>query len=671
MNDLWARTRPAILLLVLLLVCAKGSPPKEVEMKPEDYLSSKTISVRQDGRNWTIQGAHRAVTFSESDLAVTVSSGPVVWSLRPSQPDELVVESGGKRVSLALASAGRLQVSSYDTGRLTGLKIELREFSHDGKPLDFALQLFLCLEGSSEELVCDVVPVEGSAQIKELRWPKAPEPKTVEATVIPVMQGMLLPADWPKKVFLYDSMSYGRGLYMPWWGYQQGKAAAALILETPEDAGCYLEHPAGGPTLMELKWVHSLGKFGYPRRARMAFFDEGNYVTLAKRYRRYVIESGRFVSLKEKIARSPLVGQLIGTPVVHTGILYHVQPESIYYDKQDPAKNHQLVTFDARAAELKKLHEKGVKRAYLHLDGWGFRGYDNLHPDILPPCPEAGGWEGMKRFADTCDKLGYIFAIHDQYRDYYLDAASYQERHAIINEHGDRPFESTWAGGRQSILCSRLAPGYAKRNHRALLDHGIKLKGAYLDVFAVVPPDECYNPEHPASRTDCLKYRSECLDLVRAQLGVVSSEEPADWAVPHLDLVHHGPYALDPNPGQGPAMGIPIPLFNLVYHDAIILPWLASPTKGGWGIPDTDASYLHGLANAGIPYLSLSPDKAELQRVRAMCALHKRVGLLEMTNHEFLDSSYRRQRTTFADGTTVTVDFESGKYEVGRAGAAE
>ena len=34
--------------------------------------------------------------------------------------------------------------------------------------------------------------------------------------------------------------------------------------------------------------------------------------------------------------------------------------------------------------------------------------------------------------------------------------------------------------------------------------------------------------------------------------------------------------------------------------------------------------------------------------------------MLEMTNHEFLDQNHRRERTTFADGTTVTVDFDAG-----------
>lgn len=142
----------------------------------------------------------------------------------------------------------------------------------------------------------------------------------------------------------------------------------------------------------------------------------------------------------------------------------------------------------------------------------------------------------------------------------------------------------------------------------------------------------------------------------------MSSEEPADWAVPHLDLVHHGPFALDPNPGSGPAMGIPIPLYDLVYHDALLLPW--SLGKGAWGIPETDLGFLHGLGHAGLPYLSLAPSAAELEQVRTMCALNSRVGLLELTSHQFLDGSFRRQRFTYADGTAVTIDLDAGTWEI-------
>jgi len=648
---------------LLLLLIAPGLLTVSVTGAAEE-TSSPLPQVRFDTNTsvWRVAGAKHRLELNPTNLACRVETPTRVWQMAESREGDLLVRMDAKTTSLRLGAAEKRTVSAYDNGFQSGLKIELSEFQADTKRLDLSLQLFLCLEGPEEEVVATLIASDGATRVQRCDWPAGLIADSFDTTIVPYMQGMLLPKTWPAKTRLYDTMCFGRGLYQPWWGHQQGSAAMLIILETPDDGGCHFEHPADGPTQIGPRWVHSLGRFSYPRRARFCFFDKGNYVDLAKRYRRHAIATGRFVSLREKIARNPAVARLIGAPVVHTSILYHIQPESSYYHKDDPAKNHQLVTFDARATDLQALASKGITNAYVHLDGWGLRGYDNLHPDVLPPCPDAGGWDGMRQFAETCDQLGFLFAIHDQYRDYYLDARSYQDRHTLLEESGKRPSGSTWYGGRQSILCPSLAPGHVRKNHTAILDHGVKLRGAYLDVFSVVPPEECYNPEHPVTRIECLRYRGESLDSVRAWGGVVSSEEPSDWSVRHLDLVHHGPFALDPNPGKGPAMGIPIPLFNLVYHDALLTPW--SLGRGEWGIPEKDLGYLHALANGGMPYLGFNPGAEHLQQVQTLCALHKRVALLEMTKHEFLDDTHRRQRSTYADGTCVTIDLDTDKWGV-------
>jgi hypothetical protein len=653
--------------------------------RQEDYGAPRVQTSQENGR-WIIRGARLAVTFDPADLRLSVRTGSRDWRFLPSFAGDLTIKSAAAVFPARLADAAVKAVEPYATGFLSGIKLMFSGFRTPSPAasglLDLSVQVFLGLDGRDEDLVVRVIASDGAARAREILFPPSLDPASFDATVVPFMQGMLLPKDWPRKVSLYDEISYGRGLYMPWWGHQQGDSAVLILLETPADAGIRLTHPAGGPTRADVRWLHSLGRWSYPRSVRYAFIDHGNYVALAKRYRRYSIESGNFVSLREKIARNPLVAELVGSPVIHTSILYHIQPDSSYYKKDDPKANHQLVTFDQRAADLRKLSARGVRRAYVHLDGWGFRGYDNLHPDYLPPSPEAGGWEGMKRFADACAGLGYVFAVHDQYRDYYMDAPSYDPRHAVMNEDGTRPEHAIWYGGRQSILCSSLAPGYVRRNYRELLAHGVKVRGAYLDVFSVVPGDECYSPEHPVTRADSLRFRGECLDFIRSFGGIVSSEEAADWAIPHLDLVHHAPHALDPNPGQGPAVGIPVPLYSLVYHDALFVPWALG--KGAWGIPDSDPGFLYGLGNAGLPYLPIEPSEEELEKVRTMCALHERVGLLELVKHEFLDagdadqgapgapakdhgdpwSAFKKQRFTYADGTTVTVDFAAGTYEI-------
>jgi len=631
------------------------------KVPPQEDWGAPAVSVTDDNGNWVIAGQRHKVILNAADLSMTVEAGPVTWKLLPSVGDDMTVEVAGKVFKLRLVDAGKIQISPYETGFKSGAKIHLSQFQHENRSLGLELQLFVCLEGTEEDLVCEVVPTEKTASIKQLLWPKGFTPDSSDFTVLPLRQGMLLPRNWPKKTWLnVKGACYGRGLYMPWWGHLKAKSAAMVILETPVDSGCEFKHPPGGPTWAAPRWMNSLGRLSYPRRARLCFLERGNHVDLAKRYRRYAIETGLFVSLKEKIARNPVVRTMIGRPHIGVMILHNVRPSSSAYNKDDPARNYWCIPFDKRAEQLRKLASrldaKNMKHPYIKLLAWPFRGF-GLHPDNLPPSPEAGGWDGMRLFADTCDELDCVLAVHDNYRDYYLDTKSYNERHTIIRADGSRGFMNGCAGGKASFLRPRLALRHVKKNFRAILAHRVKLRGAYLDVFSAVPPCECYNPEHPATRADCLKYWGDCLDFIRTQIGVVSSEDAPDWAIPHLDLVHSAAYAT-----HGGGQGIPLPLQSLVYHDAILVPWPIG--KAEHCIPYNDRGYLHGLLNAGVPRMSANPTEAELTLAKTMCALHQRVGLLEMTNHEFLDKKYRKQRTTFADGTTVTIGLDADTFQI-------
>jgi len=44
--------------------------------------------------------------------------------------------------------------------------------------------------------------------------------------------------------------------------------------------------------------------------------------------------------------------------------------------------------------------------------------------------------------------------------------------------------------------------------------------------------------------------------------------------------------------------------------------------------------------------------------------LSQRCATLEMTNHEFLDATWRKQRSTFADGTRVTIDLDAKTHTI-------
>jgi len=209
-----------------------------------------------------------------------------------------------------------------------------------------------------------------------------------------------------------------------------------------------------------------------------------------------------------------------------------------------------------------------------------------------------------------------------------------------------------WDGGTQGYLNNGLMLGHLVKNYRVIFEHGIHPRGSYEDVFGYIPPDQDFNPNHPSTRTDSLNYRAAVFRWTRNNLGIVGTEAGSDWVIPYVDYT-------TPRANRGTNTGtdpnhqdaITVPLYDLVYHDAVVTMNRPGDLRG----------MLYGWA----PSLGWGDETpANLGGVHSLMALHQRIGLLEMTNHEFLDKTRRKERTTFADGTTVTVDWDMKTVEI-------
>ena len=651
---------------------------------PRERWGAPAVTVSRANGEWTITGKKNKVTLDEVDLGLSVRSGPTRWAMAASGPNDMLVKAAGKVASVRLADAPRKEIVRYDTGAKTGIKITL-----SGWPQAQGLTLYLtaALEGRDEELVFDVAADESVAAVRRLDWPTALDGRDVDYTVLNHFRGILLPRTWPRAYnpirgdanHPKDSSEIQSDVVecwsQSWWGFQKGAAAMMIIVETSDDAAYQFSHPAGGPTVIGPRWRAQLGRLGYPRTARMVFFERGNYVDLAKRYRRHAMETGLWVPLTQKIARTPMVASLVGSTESRVSILRNIVKESRLYDKERPERNYRLNTFDDRAKQFRELKAKGLDRFHVVLTGWPRMGYDREHPDGLPPAPAAGGYEGMKRLAETLKELGYLFSLHDQYRDYYVEAPSYDPQFGVHEEdalgpptlfpgtrfgswkEGRLSFLAAWDGGKQTYLNARFMLGHMKKNYAGLFENGVRPVGSYLDVFGYVPPDEDFNPEHPTTRTEAKREIAKLYLWARQNLGVVGTEAGADWTVPYTD------YSSPLGPGKA---GIPVPLFNLVYHDAVMMPFsprspeerMARPGRPDW---------LYGMLNGGLPRVDFASIDRVRDIIRQLTDLHRRVALLEMTKHEFLNQSFSRERSTFADGTTVTVDWDADTATVSPA----
>ncbi len=617
------------------------------------------------------------IRFDESRLSFTITHEGDSWNWGEGFRPRMECEEG----TIYFADAKKISHEEWKTGIGHGILSHFEGFELNGADAGIAFDTIVWIEEVSGDVFFEWVPLSTeTVKVKSVYWPgymEFDEKEDSWYTLLNWQQGLLVPNTWKTAVdkVVFDGFMGTAGAYMPWFGQVKDRAGYIAICEQPWNAAYYTEHPAEGPyTHVGIRWEPSLGKMDYRRVMKYSFVKDCDYNDLCKIYRNYVIEKGRFKSLAEKAVKTPSIDQLIGSAFLHKGIKTQVMTNSDFYDAENPDKNNHLTPFSVRTEEIKKFYELGVEKLYLHLDGWAEPGYDNQHPDYLPACEKAGGWKAMKELSDTMHECGYLFGIHDQYRDYYYAAKTFDENFATRLADGTIPSHARWAGGPQTYLCATQAPFYVKRNFTEIMDNGIKLDCAYLDVFTCNEGDECSHPWHKMTRRECYEYRNTCFEYLLSKGILPSSEEVNDWAIPSLVFCHYAPYDFMLDRPGSPKKGIPVPLFNLVYHDCLIEPWMMDK------VSEEEDYMLYAVLNGGAPYLvrdgayqntdgsfaggvEISIED-QIKRCKVVSDLHEKVAKCEMVRHEMVDGNPEVQRTTFADGTVVTVDFQAQTYQI-------
>ena len=167
----------------------------------------------------------------------------------------------------------------------------------EAKPADHGFRLRLLDLASVLELACTVrLESQGPEMVVELsasgdlpgrvKFPPAWTSSRDSLLILPVNEGISYPAGDSS----LEPMSYhlfgGHGLCMAWWGLVEGEQGIMALVETPDDAAVDIPRLDGLLTLAP-QWLPQKGQFGPSRKIRYVFFDQGGYVAMCKRYRRY------------------------------------------------------------------------------------------------------------------------------------------------------------------------------------------------------------------------------------------------------------------------------------------------------------------------------------------------------------------------------------------------
>lgn len=520
--------------------------------------------------------------------------------------------------------------------------------------------------------------------------------------VIPHKQGTLIPSrlddgfmryrhnTWKNIADINQTLPFEfAGLNMTWFGAVYGGSEVMCYVPEASDMALHIAGNAvfddrgeaidnrqgtmAGTRYSSLTpvWRASHGTLGSDRQICILLTKNG-YVGMAQKYREFVKASGRFVSLEEKIRENPATAGMIGAPDLKIYIYTNRRNEPRLRAWSEPVLDgyERVHTTFVQVGEIAdEMKEAGIENALVLLGGWNRAGYDREHIDMWPPAEKAGGTEGLARASRKVREDGYIFSLHDNYQDIYPDSPSYDEGLVMKHPDGSVQLGGIWDGGLCRLVCSSQALALADKVIDQVEAH-TEVNSYYLDTTTSAPLYECYDENHPMTRAEDRANKRAILEKLRDKGWIVGAEAGVDWAVPVAAFFEGMPgAAVGLNHGAESAdFGMMVPLFNLVYHDAVVCYWQHGQP---YGREDHVNHVLHDLVSAQPSSWSFIYEQWEdlkpliLQCYELLGKLHARTALCSMVKHEFMTDDYEVHHTTFSDGTEVFVNFDIRSHKVG------
>ncbi len=241
------------------------------------------------------------------------------------------------------------------------------------------------------------------------------------------------------------------------------------------------------------------------------------------------------------------------------------------------------------AETMKRMIDYGLTDSLLTVHVWQRWGYDYRLPDIYPPQPKLGTIEDMRQIAKVCAEHDIPWGLHDNYIDFYPDAADYSYDHICFTEQGT-PIKA-WINRGRDAQSYRWRPDhimpFVKRNLK-LIKPNLKPTHYFIDVFTALPCFDFYDRYgNFHSMLETRKCWGEAFAWIRDYLGEnapTTSEAGHDQLIGYLDGSDCQHMTLSPEKGW-PHIRIScrdwerVPWFDAVLHDKFSLHGVGYPSR--------------------------------------------------------------------------------------------
>ena len=515
-----------------------------------------------------------------------------------------------------------------------------------------------------------------SGTVGTFTWPVVRKTRNTKALIWPRWEGCYIPLDdsrWKDYLVNQGEWDTLEGLSMPFWGLDCGDFSLTYIVTNPYNNEIQFQRVSDG---LRFRFTHEFTSL-VPRKEYgllIRLGDNNSPVETAGQFRQWLIEQGKFVSMKEKTRKVPNAARLLGAAHVY------------------------LWGDGVSTKMLSRFKDNGFDRMRLCLEGWE-------------------GIEKRPAVAEQANQMGYLFGTYDSYHSIHDPSArgtddtwataqfdrELFETGPIVRRDGKKRGGFKGAGFKLSPIAAR--PYVEKRIRENMKNVPYSYYFVDCDAYGEVYDD--YSPLHRASQADDVRARIDRLTWISDTFGlVIGSEGGSSYAAGAIHVAEgmFGPvfgwgdpdmrdrdseyYLGQYYPPEGPKVFVKqvpmkeqyqyfyydprfrLPLYEVVFHDSVVTThqWANSSLKYN-NMMDTVA--LTELLYMVPPLYHMNLDEFEKHReimkrhYAFFSPLHRKAGFAQMTDFNWLSTDRMLQRTVFNNRLELIANFsqESRRYQ--------
>ncbi|MEY4902388.1 MAG: hypothetical protein RLZZ292_203 [Bacteroidota bacterium] len=145
--------------------------------------------------------------------------------------------------------------------------------------------------------------------------------------------------------------------------------------------------------------------------------------------------------------------------------------------------------FNTFKNNVEQCGDAGIKNLWTIVHTWQNGGYDNQYPNVLPASSDLGGDVGLFALRDKAYSYGYLFGLHENYVDFYTNAASWNSNRVALEPDGTS--KKAWYNsftGQQSYLWKPTEALAAANEWSPKINNQYNTNSSFFDVHSAANP---------------------------------------------------------------------------------------------------------------------------------------------------------------------------------------